>query len=74
MTSITKTRTITTTTRTRKTTRISTTINNNDSGDNNNNNNNLSEENVAKVVAVEVEACGVHRDEGGQGGVATSAE
>ena len=47
---------------------------NNDSGDNNDNNNNLSEENVAKVVAVEVEACGVHRDEGGQGGVATSAE
>ena len=46
--------------------------NNNDSGDNNNNN--LSEENVAKVVAVEVKACGVHRDEGGQGGVATSAE
>ena len=50
--------------------------NHNDSGDNNNNNNNnnLSEENVAKVVAVEVEACGVHRDEGGQGGVAASAE
>ena len=52
--------------------------NNNASGDNNNNNRdddyNLSEEDVAKVVAVEVKACGVHRDEGGQGGVATSAE
>ena len=47
---------------------------NNDSGDNNNNNNNLSEEDVAKVVAVEVEACGVHWDEGGQGGVVTSAD
>ena len=43
---------------------------NNDSADNNN----LSEENVAKVVAVEVKACGVHRDEGRKGGVATSAE
>ena len=46
---------------------------NNDSGDNNDNNNNLSEEDVAKVVAVEVEACGVHWDEGGQGSVATRA-
>ena len=34
---------------------------------------NLSEENIAEVVAVEVEAGRVHWDEGGQGGVAPRA-